>query len=151
LENIQKELKSTVLDDLLLSVLDERLLSAHSPTPCPDLRVNDIEALKARWDWIKRAKLALNVAKAAQILKVADLLASCPGKLLLKKPLDPSQDGPRPNTEHIVNNFRSAARKVLKDRKTHHEYRGGCCKGIDSIEVGIPQNNPSPISYGSNC
>lgn len=135
LERIRTELRTLILNNLNLSLADEQLLLSYSSEPFPDLWRDNIEALKTRWNWIKRSKLALNLAKALQIDKVANIVAAYPGRVRLKKPLDPSQDGPRPNTEHIINNFRNASRKVLKDRKTYHQYEGHCCKGVDCIEV----------------
>jgi hypothetical protein len=132
---LYNNLCSSVLRESHLPPLDEAILSAYSSRPCPKLDRDNLEALKARWDWIKETKLALNIAKAEQLNKVADIIATYPGKIRLKKPLDPSQDGPRPNTQHIVNNFRGAARRVLKDRKTNHENRVRCRKGVDCIEL----------------
>jgi hypothetical protein len=94
-----------------------------------------LPALKVRWDWIKQGKLVLNATKAEQINRVADMIADYPRRLRLKKPLDPSQDGPRPNTGHIVNSFRGAAKRVMKDRHVNHWYPVRCCKGVECIEV----------------
>lgn len=110
----------TILGELNLTILDKELLSAHSWHPCPDLDQNEVESLKARWEWIKESKVALNAAKARQISMAADIIADYPGRLRLKKPLDPSQDGPRPNTQHIADGFRGAAKRVLKDRRVIH-------------------------------
>lgn len=140
LRRVETELKGTILTELRLSDVDEAILSAHSSKPCPKLDQNNLSALKLRWDWIKQGKLMLNAKKAEQINMVADVIADYPGRVRLKKPLDPSQDGPRPNTQHIINGFRGAATRVLKDRHINHYYKASCCKGVECIEV-IPYDN----------
>lgn len=135
LRKVETELKGIILRELQLSELDEAILSAQTSKPCPNLDQNNLTVLKERWNWIKQGKLVLNAAKAKQINEVADIVADYPGRLRLKKPLDPSQDGPRPNTQHIINGFRGAAGRVLKDRHVNHWYRVRCCKAVDCIEV----------------
>lgn len=65
----------------------------------------------------------------------ADLIAEYPGKIKLKKPMDPSQDGPRPNVHHIENYFRSRARKVKQDRCLKHKDSVRCTDGVDLADL----------------
>jgi hypothetical protein len=83
----------------------------------------------------KKQTMKLNEMKARQLTLAADLYCQHPGKLMLKKPLDPSQDGPRPNIRHIKNYLGQRAKRVLADRKFNGPFHGKCCPGIDLIEL----------------
>jgi len=76
----------------------------------------------------------MNAEEARQVTISANLIAEYPGKLKLKKPLDPSQDGPRKNFGHIGSCLRPRAKKVLKYRKLSHVFVR-CHKGADLIEL----------------
>ncbi|CZR60137.1 uncharacterized protein PAC_10033 [Phialocephala subalpina] len=94
-------------------------LAAFASQPLPTLysSLQELEIWRARWEWIRGAKIKFNKAKAAQWFKAAELIESHPGKLMLKKPLDPSQGPPRPNTAHIAAYLRRTANKILKHRQ----------------------------------
>jgi len=65
----------------------------------------------------------------------ADLVAEYPGKITLKRPLDPSQNGPRPNNKHLEMNLRNRASIASKDRVLNHSRPKRCRRGADMIEL----------------
>ena len=138
LDDLRKQMLDVINKEIDLSPLALELLAPHNATPYSLVLLNlgdDVEHLRTRWNWIKEAKTKLNQAKARQLALAADLFCQYPGKLMLKKPLDPSQDGPRPNVRHIENYLRQRAKRVLADRKFKGPFRGKCCPGIDLIEL----------------
>ncbi|KAF7960807.1 hypothetical protein EAE96_000480 [Botrytis aclada] len=70
------------------------------------------------WNWIKHAKVQLNKWKSDQIRFSAQLIEKYPR--FLKKPLDPSQGAPRPNTTHTVVMLEKLAMRTLRDRNLSH-------------------------------
>lgn len=54
---------------------------------------------------------------------------------MLKKPFDPSQDGPRLNNKHIENRLRYTASRTLRDRNLHHQKAPKCIEGADVIPL----------------
>jgi hypothetical protein len=67
--------------------------------------------------------------------KVADLMVMYPS--MLKMPLEPSQNGPRPNIAHVINKFRVNSISSLKDRKlvTSPPLGRHCTLGVDLIQL----------------
>ena len=138
LDDLRKQMLDVINEEIDLCPIALELLAPHNATPYSLVLLNlgdDVEHLRTRWNWIKEAKTKLNQAKARQLALAADLFCQYPGKLMLKKPLDPSQDGPRPNVRHIENYLRQRAKRVLADRKFKGPFRGKCCPGIDLIEL----------------
>jgi hypothetical protein len=138
LDDLKKQMLDVITETLDLSPLALELLSPHNATPYSLILLNlgdDVEYLRTRWNWIKEAKTKLNESKARQLNLAADLYCQYPGKLMLKKPLDPSQDGPRPNFRHVENYLRQRAKRVLSDRKFNGPFHGKCCPSIDLIEL----------------
>ncbi|KAJ8066214.1 hypothetical protein OCU04_005299 [Sclerotinia nivalis] len=78
------------------------------------------------WNWIKETKLRLNKLKSQELRFAARLIEQYPR--ILKKPLDPSQGAPRPNTTHYVVMFERLAVKSLCDRKLYHDWNHYQCK-----------------------
>ncbi|TEY52448.1 hypothetical protein BOTCAL_0258g00180 [Botryotinia calthae] len=78
----------------------------------------DLESCWNYWNWVKFAKMQLNQRKSEQIKFSARLIEKYPR--ILKRPLDPSQGTPRPNTTHIVVMLDRLAMKTLKNRKFLH-------------------------------
>ncbi|KAF7911128.1 uncharacterized protein EAF01_002636 [Botrytis porri] len=70
------------------------------------------------WNWIKHAKVRLNKRKSDQIRFSANLMEKYPR--VLKRPLDPSQGAPRPNTTHTVVMLERLAMRTLRDRNLSH-------------------------------
>lgn len=120
--------------------VDRQLLNPHASTPYPATFGPNYLALGAQWKWIKEAKANLNMARAKEWNMTADLIAEYPGKLMLKKPLDPSQDGPRKNMQHIERTFRMNAKKILNDHhlslSTNHTR---CTTNVELLAV-VPYN-----------
>jgi hypothetical protein len=138
LDDLRKQMLDVITSTLDLSSLALELLAPHNAAPYSLVLLNlgeDVEYLRTRWNWVREAKRKLNESKARQLNLAADLYCQYPGKLMLKKPLDPSQDGPRPNVRHIENYLRQRAKRVLADRKFNGPFRGKCCPGIDLIEL----------------
>ncbi|KAF7888237.1 uncharacterized protein EAF02_002778 [Botrytis sinoallii] len=95
--------------------------------PCPrntDIRFDvngpfpDLKYCWDYWNWIKNAKMKLNKRKSDQIEFSAYLIEKYPR--VLKRPLDPSQGAPRPNTTHTVVMLERKAIKTLKNRSLSH-------------------------------
>ncbi|TGO30658.1 hypothetical protein BPAE_0004g01170 [Botrytis paeoniae] len=95
--------------------------------PCPrntDIGLDGNESflnLKHCWDywnWIKNAKMKLNKRKSDQIRFSAHLIEKYPR--VLKRPLDPSQGAPRPNTTHVVVMLERQAIRALENRNLSH-------------------------------
>ena len=135
LNDIYLCLLETITRILSISQLDQDLLQAHSYTPYPVFVSTNLQNLWARWNWIKDAKFEQNASKSRQLNMAADLIAKYPGKLILKKPLDPSQDGPRLNAGHVANRLRGDAKRVLRNRNICNRWHGNCYPGIDFIEL----------------
>jgi len=137
LDDIREYLVDSINEVLNVNPFDIALLENFSSEPIPvisQLRNSGVDAFWPRWVWIKKAKLKMNAEKARQVTISADLIAEYPGRLKLKKPLDPSQDGPRKNFQHIESCLRMRAKKVLKDGKLSHTFVG-CHNGADLIEL----------------
>ncbi|KAH8770322.1 hypothetical protein BGZ57DRAFT_441715 [Hyaloscypha finlandica] len=137
IEPLIDEMISDIRGHLRLELPDIDLIRSSTDFPAPlDSSFNN---LLNRWFWITDAKEKMNITKANQWNKAADLLEAYPA--MLKKPLDPSQDGPRPNTAHIANRFRGNAKRCLRDRKlVHPRHRPQarwfpCVAGVDLIEL----------------
>ena len=130
---------ASIRDHLRLDTLDLDLLRPYASTDYPGSPImlnSSCEDLLIRWLWIKEAKKRLNAVKAGQLDRVTDLIMAYPGKVMLKKPLDPSQEGPRPNVLHIANTFRSNAKRMLRDSKfVHSPPNCRCTQGVDLIEL----------------
>ncbi|KAF7942185.1 hypothetical protein BELL_0008g00160 [Botrytis elliptica] len=103
--------------------------------PCPrnaDIRFDvngsfpDLKYCWEYWNWIKNAKMKLNKRKSDQIEFSAYLIEKYPR--VLKRPLDPSQGAPRPNTTHTVVMLERKAIKTLKNRSLSHHWHSN--KGL---------------------
>ena len=134
-EVIRKTLITEIKADLDLSALDLALLRPYASDNYPRISNDIYVSLPLQWTWILRAKTELNRVKSQQWLRMADVITKYPGKIMLKKPLDPSQGGPRPNVKHIADHMVAYAAKALKDHKIHHEDIRKCRPGIDLIEL----------------
>ncbi|TGO10286.1 hypothetical protein BTUL_0139g00120 [Botrytis tulipae] len=95
--------------------------------PCPrntDIRFDgngsfpNLKYCWDHWNWIKHAKMKLNKRKSDQLEFSAYLIETYPR--ILKRPLDPSQGAPRPNTTHTVVMLERKAIKTLKNRNLSH-------------------------------
>lgn len=115
---------------MALTPAEEKTLAPWGAGPCPPRpALRDVEKLDqfwARWNWMRDAKEALNAEKALHWTRAADLISAYPGKLKLKKPKDPGQGAPRPNTAHIANGLRQTARKISNDRIILYDYNKSC-------------------------
>ena len=132
-------------DKIPLTSFDEGVLRPYGTGSIPEARLlvldNDY-SIKAtdlwqRWKWIEEAKMRLNAAKSAELIIFADLLAEYPEKLMVKKLLDPSQGGARPNIKHIEDRFRLRARKILNNRKLYvqdHQFHR-CSHSLDYLPL----------------
>lgn len=131
---------SSIDANVTLSPAEEKALTPWGACPLPPkpaFRVAEkLDSYWARWNWIKAAKEALNTQKALHWTRAADLISANPGKLVLKKPRDPGQGVPRPNTEHIANGLRYTAKKVLKDHQILYNYNRSC--GGDDGLILVP-------------
>ncbi|KAF7863822.1 hypothetical protein EAF04_006787 [Stromatinia cepivora] len=86
------------------------------------------------WNWIKETKLRLNKLKSQELRFSAGLVEKYPR--ILKRPLDPSQGAPRPNTTHNVVMFERLAVRSLSDRNLYHYWNHNQCKpGTDLIQL----------------
>lgn len=129
----------THLNEAIKSALPQNkkemyMLKTHATTPYPGHR----SQVAIRWKWVKEAKRSLNKAKSRQLITAADLMAQFPEKLMLKKPLDPSQGAPRTNLKHIENALRFRASKALKNRQLLFQFWRAwsrCREAIDNIEL----------------
>lgn len=74
--------------------------------------------------------------RAHQLEVVAELISQSPGKTILKRRLDPSQDAPRPNVDHISRQLRAAAVKSSRNPKIPHlMVIPKCGEGVETIEL----------------
>jgi len=91
------DLKSHLITQIQVSVsvarLEQEILSPYAPRPYQMLFNTRIADLRARWEWIKEATVKINETKSKQQQFIAHLLTEYPGKVMLKKALDPSQSG----------------------------------------------------------
>ncbi|KAL2075867.1 hypothetical protein VTL71DRAFT_810 [Oculimacula yallundae] len=117
----------------LLNEITEAL-SCFASEPIPDdsssaiteVTETSLALWRARWTWLTTAKRALNQSKANHRLRAASLLSTHPGKLQLKKPLDPSQGPARPNTAHIVNRLEQIAKKIVSHQRLYESSESAC-------------------------
>ena len=110
------------------------MLEAHATTTYPG---HDAD-IANRWEWVKDSKRNLNRAKASQLLICADLMSRFPEKLMLKKPLDPSQGPPRKNLKHIEDQLRYLAKQALQHNKLVYPewmHYHNCKVAVDTIEL----------------
>lgn len=136
--NLRNNLIWHIRRSLEFSALPEVILSPYASGRLPELWHDRCADFRARWEWFENAIRKINKAKADQQRVLAELMSESPYKYMLKKTLDPSQDGPRPNTAHISNNFRSRAEKIMRNTKiTRFEHWGpkACFSGVDLIEM----------------
>jgi hypothetical protein len=91
---------------LRLEPLDIEILRPYACGDYPASLDSSFANLLNQWLWVKPAKEKINIVKAGQWNKVADLLMTSPGNYMLKKPLDISQAGPTPKVAHVINTFR---------------------------------------------
>jgi hypothetical protein len=127
---------ASIREHLQLKPVELDLLRRYASTNFPVTLGSSCENFFMGWLWIKEAKRQMNVVKAGQLAKVADLVMSYPGKVILKKPFDPRQASPRLNIFHIANRFRSDSRKCLRDHTlitSSPNWR--CYPGVDLIEL----------------
>ncbi|KAB8304386.1 hypothetical protein EYC80_003790 [Monilinia laxa] len=86
------------------------------------------------WNWIKDSKRELNNLKSKQLKLSARLVEKYPH--ILKRPLDPSQSTPRPNTAHLVSTFEVYAMGSLGDRNLYHNWHNyWCIPGTHLVEL----------------
>ncbi|KAA8575034.1 hypothetical protein EYC84_004255 [Monilinia fructicola] len=122
---------------------DLDLLVKHARAPCPpviNIRTETAEQpLNLRnswiyWNWIKDSKRELNNLKSKQLRLSARLVEKYPR--ILKRPLDPSQGAPRPNTAHLVSTFEVYAMRSLGDRNLYHNWhKHWCIPGTHLVEL----------------
>lgn len=91
--------------------------------------------LVVRWDWVKTAKRNLNRAKSHQLLLVADLMQKFPEKVMLKRPLDPSQGSPRQNLKHIEDRLRNDAKRALQHARLVYPIQNNTYRCKYTIEL----------------
>lgn len=109
------------------------MLESQMTTPIPTYTAATISA---SWARIKEAKVKVNDVKAIQLELMANLMANYPKKLTVRKPTDPSQNGPRLNSKHIEDNFRVRAKKAKESGKLRWESETRCREAADNIELG---------------
>jgi hypothetical protein len=119
-------------------VLDQRQVAIflpHSTGPYPVCATDNYDGLLSLWRWIKPAWIRMSSCKSRQLNIAADLLTEFPGKIALKRPLDPSQRGPRVNIDHVVRRLRGDAMRYTKSMKFPHKGMPKCVVGVDVIEL----------------
>jgi len=120
---------------LRLSTLQEEILMPFRSGYLPSLDDTRCDNLRARWNWIKKAIDRINKSKTRQRAFLAQIMSVDPWKSMLKKPLDPSQAGPRPNTAHIAARFEGNSEKSSRNTSIPKSFNGQCAYGIDLIEL----------------
>jgi len=133
--DLRKNLDRQIKKSLRLTALQEDILAPYGSGPLPFLWGMQCATLRARWKWIEEAIGNINAAKARQRYLLADLMSEDPWKSMLKKPLDPSQAGPRPNTAHIAATFRKSGEKILRNTYITRHHNWSCAPGIDLVEL----------------
>jgi hypothetical protein len=109
------------------------ILRIHTTKPYPGLLAD----LRERWEWTKEAKRNQNRAKHQELTLVADLMATYPDQLIVKKSTDPAQAA-RQNLKHIEFGFRKRATRTLQNRQIKPLYLPKRCDyrpGVDNIEL----------------
>ncbi|APA09602.1 hypothetical protein sscle_05g043720 [Sclerotinia sclerotiorum 1980 UF-70] len=108
---------------------DLDLLLEHGESICPRIEDTGLQSQEhplnlnecwIYWNWIKESKLRLNKLKSQELRLAARLIEQYPR--ILKKPHDPSQSAPRPNTTHLMVRFERQAVKSLYDRNLSHDW-----------------------------
>lgn len=120
---------------LRLSALQEDILTPFGSGRLPALDDTQYANLRARWAWIRNAIGRINKSKTRQRSFIAQLMSADPWKSMLKKPLDPSQAGPRPNTAHIAARFKGNSEKSLHNTTIPKSFGGHCAYAVDLIEL----------------
>jgi hypothetical protein len=91
--DLKLHLINQVQASVTVTQLQQEILSPYASGPYQALPLTQIADLRAHWEWIKEATLKINETKGRQRHLIADLLTEYPGKVMLKRPLDPSQSG----------------------------------------------------------
>ncbi|KAF4632656.1 hypothetical protein G7Y89_g5478 [Cudoniella acicularis] len=134
-ENLRNGFKNQINATVGLNDVQKAILAPYGPQQYPIVLGDSYQNLVTLWKWTKSAILNINAVKAQQRNKIADLISKYPGKIMLKKPQDPSQAGPRFNTEHISKWFRDAAKRSLQNRKIPKKGTGRCYHALELIEL----------------
>ncbi|QSZ37674.1 hypothetical protein DSL72_008773 [Monilinia vaccinii-corymbosi] len=143
LDLIIATMRRTIRAGLDIEFYDLDLLGKHARNPRPsttNMRAEGAEqplnlhSCWIYWNWIKESKRELNEIKSKQLRSSARLVEKYPR--VLKRPLDPSQGAPRPNTTHLVANLEAHAMRSLRDRNLyHHWHNNWCIPGTHMVEL----------------
>ncbi|EPE28132.1 hypothetical protein GLAREA_04923 [Glarea lozoyensis ATCC 20868] len=148
--DLRKRLADQIHETAMLDEYEKSVYLSHTTKPFPDQeegRSMDLDILSARWRWIKETWISMGKAKCRQLNMAADILSEMPGRVALKKPLDPSQTPPS-SADHIVRLLRGKGKRYAESHIPPHRRRPKCVAGAELIEL-VPYDRYLRIFLGA--